>query len=481
MMSASLRSRLWWSYVLVTAAALGVVAIVLFIYIVQNPSTYRQAYARLTIVATLLSKNQTNLSSAGAAELKTQLRQVDNTYGARIVVYNQRRQLVVDSRADTHAPIRMPLFPRLKPTGVVRDENRGAWLYSVELLKNGRWLLVAVPRPAVPFLKILSDELVVPILGAAIVALIVSLLVAFWLARWIGGPLQRVVVASRNMPSTRIRPIQTDGPQEVQELSRAFNEMNARVVSTQESHREFVANVSHELKTPITSIQGFAQAILDGTADTPDSRQQAAKVIYEEAGRMHRMVLDLLELARLDAGTLDLQFTPVDIPALLHNIAEKFAPQSQAAGVTIRVEAEALPAVMVDGDRLAQVFSNLVDNALKNTAAEGQISLTATQVDSDIQVEVTDTGCGIPPEALPHIFERFYQADPARSGGKKHGSGLGLAIAREIINAHGGKIGVRSTQQPDLNGAGVPGSTFTVRIPLSTTEVNASVSKRKKQ
>ena len=143
------------------------------------------------------------------------------------------------------------------------------------------------------------------------------------------------------------------------------------------SQRDFVANVSHELKTPLTSVQGFAQAILDGTADTPESHQQAARVIYNEAGSMHRMVLDLLDLARLDAGTLELQCAPVDLPALLNNIAEKFSPQAHAAGVSIQVESAALPAVMGDGDRLAQVFSNLVDNALKHTPAGGTITLRA--------------------------------------------------------------------------------------------------------
>jgi signal transduction histidine kinase len=265
------------------------------------------------------------------------------------------------------------------------------------------------------------------------------------------------------MPSAQSVP--PEGPREVQELARAFNEMNDRVNATQASQREFVANVSHELKTPITSIQGFAQAILDGTAESDASRQQAARIIYDEAGRMHRMVLDLLELARLDAGTLELQQAPVDLPALLRNIAERFTPQAQGAGVSLQVESPDMSPLIGDGDRLAQVFANLVDNAIKNTPAGGQINLSACQIDDQVQVEVSDTGMGIPPEALPHIFERFYQADPARPGGKAHGSGLGLAIVQEIITAHGGTIGVRSTQRPDQPSYQV-GSVFTVRLPL---------------
>jgi two-component system sensor histidine kinase ResE len=283
------------------------------------------------------------------------------------------------------------------------------------------------------------------------------------------------------MPSAATKPLSPHGPREVQELTRAFNEMNTRVLASQKSQRDFVANVSHELKTPLTSVQGFAQALLDGTASTPESRQQAARVIYDEAGRMHRMVLDLLDLARLDAGTLDLQRTPVNLPALLNNIAEKFTPQAQAAGVTVHVEAAPLPAVIGDGDRLAQVFTNLLDNALKNTPSGGQIFLRAAQTGSAVQVDVADTGTGIPADSLAHIFERFYQADPSRSGGKKHGTGLGLAIVKDIVEAHGGKISVRSRTSSTLSGFEGSGSIFTVMLPLAMPEASTIVPKHQKR
>jgi len=321
-------------------------------------------------------------------------------------------------------------------------------------------------------LTILGDELILPVLGAGGIALIISLLVAFWLARWIGDPLQRVVAASRQMPSADAQSVPVRGPHEVQELTRTFNEMKNRVQTGQKSQREFVANVSHELKTPLTSVQGFAQALLDGTAGTPVEQKQAAQVIFDESGRMHRMVLDLLDLARLDAGTLDLQSTPVDLAALLNSIAEKFAPQARFGNVDIRVEASALPAITGDGDRLAQVFTNLVDNALKFTPVGGTVILRLASTGSAAQVEVADGGTGISPETLPHIFDRFYQADPSRPGGRKHGAGLGLTIVKEIVEAHGGKISVRS--EPGT------GSTFTVNLPLTTSEASTMVSRRKK-
>ena len=241
-----------------------------------------------------------------------------------------------------------------------------------------------------------------PVLGAAVAALIISLFVAFWLARWIGNPLQQVVVASRQMPSPEADTDKTTWSAGSPGTGAGFNEMNSRVLASQRSQREFVANVSHELKTPLTSIQGFSQAILDGTANTPEAQKQAAQVIYDEAGQMHRMVLDLLDLARLDAGTLDLQHAPVDLSALLRNIGEKFAPQARAAGVSISVEAPALPPITGDGDRLAQVFTNLVDNALKYTPAGGQYHTaarltgpsTGSGAGTEVQVDVADTGAG---------------------------------------------------------------------------------------
>jgi len=475
----SIRSRLWWSYVLTTMAALAIVAFVLFIYIIQNPSTYRQASARLTVVAAQLRKNEATLSSVAPTNLQSRIEQVGQNSDVRIVIFNKKRQVLADSQSAQLGSLQMPLFPRLRISSVMKDQNGQFWIYIIQHLNDGDWLLVAVPRPAVPLITILTDELMLPILGAAVAALIISLLVAFWLAGWIGEPLQRLVVASRQLPSMETQPISLRGPHEVQELTHAFNEMNDRMQTSRKSQRDFVANVSHELKTPLTSVQGFAQAILDGTANTPESHQQAARVIYNEAASMHRMVLDLLDLARLDAGTLELQRAPVDLSALLNNIAEKFYPQAHAAGVSIQVESAALPAVMGDGDRLSQVFSNLVDNALKNTPAGGIVNLrtrlsgpsTSKEPGSEIQVDVADTGAGIPPEALPHIFERFYQADPSRPGGEKHGTGLGLAIVKEIVGAHGGKISVRSTP-----GAG---SLFTVTLPL--TPPDASINTRRKK
>jgi two-component system OmpR family sensor kinase len=465
-MPASLRSRLWWSYALVIATALAMVAVILLVYIVRNPATYREANARLTLVSALIRKNETNLVALSSSDIQTRIEQVDSTYNTRVILYNAARKVIADSEQGQHPELQLPRFPRLRSYSILRDADGNYWLYMLWHLDDGRWLLLTVPRPSVPFLSILGDELMIPIVIAGGTALLISLLVALWLSRWIGNPLQQVVNASHRMPSSELTILEPRGPQEVQELARAFNKMNARVQSSQQSQRDFVANVSHELKKPLTSIQGFAQAIMDGTANTPTSRQESARIIHEEAGRMHRMVLELLDLARLDAGTLELQISTLDLGRLLKGVVEKFKPLAAEAGAAIDVKTTGLPPINGDGDRLAQVFTNLLDNAVKYTPAGGTIGVKAAQDGNSIRVEVSDTGPGIPAQALPHIFDRFYQADPSRQGGKKHGSGLGLAIAREIVASHGGKITVRSTTKTDVKDKTETGSTFIVSLPV---------------
>lgn len=464
-MFSSLRSRLWLSYALLIVTALGVVAIVLFVYLIRNPLSTRQTLERLRTVQTaVLQSNEQPLSLT--AERASQ------NFNVRVLLFSKDKQILLDTHAGKESALPFPKKKLLvRNDSLVRDENKIAWLYSMQQLPDKTWLMVATPRPRVLLANVFVNDFLPIILQSGSIALLLSLAIAFFFARWIADPLQRVIASARALPSAEAKPVDVRGPLEVQELTRAFNSMVTRMQASQKSQREFVANVSHELKTPLTSIQGFSQAILDGTADTEDARQQAAQVIYAESGRMHRMVLDLLDLARLDAGTANITMAPVNIPALLNAVAEKFTPQLQRAGVNIKVEADTdLPSLTADGDRLAQVFTNLVDNALKFTPRSGLISLRAMVVAEEMLVSVSDTGAGIPAEAREHIFDRFYQADPARGGGEKHGAGLGLAIAHEIVGAHGGRIGVRSRLGE--------GTTFDVFLPLRSTQAGTYTGKQ---
>ncbi len=456
-MFSSLRARLWLGYALLIVVALGVMAVAFGVYLWRNPLLYRQTLTRLRTVETAVAKRQGDVFGQS---LPAAMDRAANAFDARLLWFDPDGLLLKDTDPSQPA-IDLPRETVLRrEVPALRDEAGQQWLYTRQTLDDGSTLLVVALRPRVPLLSVLRDEVLPIFLQGGGIALLLSLALAFLMARWVADPLQRIVTASQHVPVAEQPPLEEHGPREVRELTRAFNAMTARVQDSQKSQRDFVANVSHELKTPLTSIQGFAQAILDETADTPESRAQAAEVIYNESARMHRMVLDLLDLARLDAGTADLKTEAVDVSALLNGMAEKFSLQAQQAGVALLVDVPPnLPSLAADGDRLAQVLTNLVDNALKHTPPGGQVTLGAQLERAEMVMSVSDTGTGIPAEALPHIFERFYQADPSRPGGEKHGAGLGLAIVQEIVAAHSGRITVRSQEGQ--------GMTFNVFLPLA--------------
>ena len=238
-----------------------------------------------------------------------------------------------------------------------------------------------------------------------------------------------------------------------------FNDMTRQVQTSQQSQKDFVANVSHELKTPLTSIQGFSRAILDGTVETKEQLIDAAEVIDSEAGRMSRLVQDLLILAKMDAGTTAFEMEVLDIHTLLTNARRKFMPLTDAAEITLISEIPQEPALIYgDGDSLMQVLDNLLDNALKFTPKGGRITLSSDLSADAVEIHVIDTGKGISAKEQKRIFERFYQVDKARTGGKFRGYGLGLAICRQIVESHQGTLSV--TSQPG------EGSHFVVKLPL---------------
>jgi signal transduction histidine kinase len=458
-MFTSLRSRLWLSYALVVTVSLTIVALVLLVFLIRNPLVSRQTQQQLKQVQNILTEDP-----KGFRDDPAQLQELARQHNVRILVFDiSSRRLLLDTQTGD-GPLPFPRKNILNRTAQTAVDSSGrVWLYTFARLGNGKVLVVAAPRPKVPVLNIFADEFLLPILEGGLIALLLSLILAFALSRWVADPLQQVVVAASEYPSGEVKPVALRGPREVQTLTRAFNSMLARVQSSQRSQRDFVANVSHEMKTPLTSIQGFAQAILDDTADTPEARKKAAQIIYDESTRMHRMSLDLLELARLETGTADLDMAPVDLGALLRGVVEKFLPQAQTAGVELVVNvSDDLAPIIGDGDRLAQVFTNLVDNALKFTPAGGRITLSAKKAGADVELSVADTGIGVASEALPRLFDRFYQADSSRAGSEtaagRRGAGLGLAIVKEIIQAHGGKIGIRSQVGS--------GTTFTIHLPL---------------
>jgi len=225
---------------------------------------------------------------------------------------------------------------------------------------------------------------------------------------------------------------------------------------TERLRRELTANVSHELRTPLTSIKGFAETLLDGAMRDEATCRRFLSIIDSEADRLVKLVDDLLDLSLLESKRVTLDLKPVDLSDLVARIVDKLRPLAQTSQLTLVQSAPPGLVVFADADRLEQVLTNLVDNALKYTPAGGRVEVRVAAVNGEVEVAVNDTGQGIRPEDLPHVFERFYRSDRSRTRGSG-GTGLGLAIAKHIVEAHGGRISVSSR----LN----EGTTFTFTIP----------------
>ena len=208
--------------------------------------------------------------------------------------------------------------------------------------------------------------------------------------------------------------------------------------------RDFVANVSHEFKTPLTAIQGFAETLLGGALDDMANRTRFVEIIREQSQRLTRLTDDLLKLSRIEAGRLDLESHPVSVAALVNGCVESAHLKAESKSIQITVGLpEDIPCIRGDAVQLGEVLQNLVDNALQYTPPGGQIDVTAYSNGHEVIFMVADTGIGIPESDLERIFERFYRVDAARSR-EAGGTGLGLSIARHIVDAHGGRIWVES-------------------------------------
>ena len=298
------------------------------------------------------------------------------------------------------------------------------------------------------------DSIRLALIWGALAAVLLALVLGTILARTISRPIRELTGATQRMASGELGvqvPVRTRD--EVGELAASFNQMSSDLARATQSRRQMTADIAHDLRTPLSVILGYTEALSDGKlSGTPETYE----VMHKESQHLSHLIDDLRTLSLADTGELPLNRRPVAPLELWERTAAAHKPQAAKKEIELLVDAAAtLPQIDVDPDRMAQVLNNLVGNALRHTPPNGRVTLSAIQQGENILLAVTDTGAGIPAADLPYIFNRFYRGDEARQQNGE--SGLGLAIARSIVHAHGGAIAVDSTAHS--------GSTFTITLP----------------
>ncbi len=296
---------------------------------------------------------------------------------------------------------------------------------------------------------------------AALAAVVVAIALSLVLSRSVVAPLRRMEAASQRIAEGRYdERVQVSGSDELAQLAMRFNQMAGKLEQVESMRRQLIGDVSHELRTPLTAIKGSMEGLIDGVlpADAATFEQ-----IHAEADRLNRLVDDLQELSRVEAGAAPLDLAPVDIAAMLQTVQKRLGHQFAARNIALHVQpAPDLPRALADADRTLQVLTSLAGNALQYTQEGGSVWVSAQRSGSEVQVSVRDTGIGIPPEHQAHIFDRFYRVDKSRSRQAGGGSGIGLTIARALVDAQGGRLWVAS------EGEG-RGSTFIFTLPVAKT------------
>jgi len=281
------------------------------------------------------------------------------------------------------------------------------------------------------------------LLWAVGLGVLLAALLAGWLSRFLGKRLDGLSSASRRIAEGDLGArVEVEGSDEIAQVGLAFNEMAGQLEEARVRERGFLAAVGHDLRTPLTTIAGYAEALEEGKV-APDDLPRVSRVIHRESGRLSRLLEDLMLLSRLEAGEFQLRPEQVDLARHLGGSLEAYRGRAEAAGVQLEADLGEAPPMAVDPDRIDQVVGNLVENALRYTPQGGTVRLTLSSQGAAVRISVSDTGPGIEAADLPHIFERLYVAQRYRPA-RPEGSGLGLAIVKELAEAMGGTAGVSS-------------------------------------
>ena len=347
-----------------------------------------------------------------------------------------------------------------QPVEGTRTVSGETYLFAARNVQGKGFVLL---RPKDPFADWQPFLLALLIAGA--IAAVLAAIGAFLTARAIARPVRRVAEASQSLAAgVSPDPVPVEGSTELALLATSFNEMAEQLQTAKEAERNFLLYVSHELKTPLTAIRGYAEALEDGAVPP----EEAAATIREEGRRLERLVRDLLDLARMNRREFAVDAEQINLAEIGREAVRRYEGEARAGGIELDAFADEEATATGDPDRMLQVMSNLVENALRSTPLGGSVQVRAR---SGV-IEVVDTGVGLAPEDVPHAFERFYLHD--RVGipdGRRWSSGLGLAIVKELCERMGGSVELESTLGK--------GTTFTVRLPAPSRARRVATSVRR--
>ncbi len=328
-------------------------------------------------------------------------------------------------------------------------------------MMGGRPMMGSVTAADPSLDRAFRDSLMQALLVGGGVAALVAVIVSLFVAQQIARPVQRMLAATRRIASGHYAervPIEPgNAGDEIGHLAESFNEMATSLEQTERRRLDLIGDISHELRTPIATIEGYLEGLLDGVVE-PSAQTWA--LLHDEAGRLRRLVEDLQQLSRAEARQITLAIRPIASAAIVARTLDRLRPQFDEKGLTLRSEMPSdLPPVAADEDRAVQVLTNLLINALRYTPVPGDVTLAVTHTGDAVTFAIADTGIGFAPEQAPQLFDRFYRVDKSRSRALG-GSGIGLTIARALVEAMHGHISATSA------GPG-QGSTFAFTLPVA--------------
>jgi signal transduction histidine kinase len=454
----SLRFRLIVAFSLVICIAIGTVSLFASQTSGAKIQQYQQQTNQIKMDRAQCLLSQYYSHGGDWPDIQPVVQHMGSIYGQRTILTNSSNLVVADSELDYIGKQYNPSWLGNDQEVIdIRDgENRVGILYIGP---------ESLPQDSAASIQSVSSSINWFMLWGAILAILVALAITFFLSQRISAPIHAITLAAMKLGKGDFsQRVNFEGKDEVGKLVQTFNSMTTELRSmtdhlmqAKQLQQNLVADVAHELRTPVASIQAYMEAMQDGLLEPTKENLNS---IYEDIGLLSRLISDLQVLSQADSNELNLVCQPENIATIIRRVMESMQPQIIAKGINLSVDLPSiLPLVEIDSLRISQVLRNLLDNAISHTPQGGEIKIAAKDYDGYIEVKVSDTGEGITKEELPNIFERFYRVDKSRTR-TTGGSGLGLTIAKRLVEAHGGEIKVQS----ELG----KGSSFTFTLPNSS-------------